>query len=146
MVITFVGHRDFIKTNNIEQNLLFLLEAFATKSEELYCYCGGYGNFDHFAARCVKHLQEYHSNIHSCLIIPYLTLKFQEQINIFQEYYDEIIYPPLENTPKKLAIIKRNEWMIDRCDIIISYIRRTWGGAAQTIQYAKQKQRLICSL
>lgn len=139
MVITFIGHSDFIKTKIIEQNLLYTLETFASGGNELNCYCGGYGNFDGFAAECVKRLQKNYTNIRNCLIIPYMTLEFQKRINYLQDYYDEIIYPPLEKIPKKFAILRRNEWMIDNADLVIAYIRRSWGGAAQTLKYAQKK-------
>ena len=102
MVITFIGHSDFIKTKIIEQNLLYTLETFASGGNELNCYCGGYGNFDGFAAECVKRLQKNYTNIRNCLIIPYMTLEFQKRINYLQDYYDEIIYPPLKKYRKNL--------------------------------------------
>lgn len=68
-----------------------------------------------------------------------MTLEFQKRIKYLQDNYDEIIYPPLEKIPKKFAILRRNEWMIDNADLVIAYIRRSWGGAAQTLKYAQKK-------
>ena len=50
-----------------------------------------------------------------------------------------MIYPALENVPPKYAIIRRNEWMIDKADLLIAYVTHGWGGAARTYRYAKQK-------
>ena len=146
MVITFVGHRDFRKSERTERDLLNILNHFALRCEQLCCYCGGYGNFDNFAAACVKLLQSRYPNVRNCLILPYKTLEFEKNFRFLQDYYDEIIFPPLGNTPPKFAIVKRNQWMIDNSDIVISCVHRTQGGAARTLAYAKQKRLPICSL
>ena len=139
MIVTFCGHRDFSKTLRLERALIDLLENFALHNNELVCYCGGYGNFDSFSAECVKKLQRRYDNIHLCLIVPYFTLEFQNRIRYLKDYYDEIIYPPLENVPSKYAISRRNEWMVDNADVLIAYVRFSWGGAASTLSYAQKK-------
>lgn len=77
-------------------------------------YLGGYRRFDSFAALCVKKAQKLNASIRSNLVIPYLSVSCQERIKPLREYYDTIINPPLENVPARLAIIRRNEWMVDR--------------------------------
>ena len=57
--------------------------------------------------------------------------------------YDVTIYPPLENVPKRLAIIKRNEWMVDHADVIVAYVLHEWGGASTMLQYAVRKGKEI---
>ena len=146
MIITFCGHRDFVKTAKIEKTLIELLKFFAKDRETIHCYCGGYGNFDGFAAECVRKAKKDFENIRNCLIIPYISPSFQEKIKYLKDYYDEIIYSPLENIPSKYAIIKRNEWMIDKADLLIAYIKHSWGGAAKTLEYAKRKHAAIYKL
>ena len=143
MIITFCGHRDFVKTEKIENMLIELLEFFAKERETIDCYCGRYGQFDGFAAECVRKAKKDFENIRNCLIIPYISLSFQEKIKYLNDYYDEIIYPPLENIPTKYAIIKRNEWMIDKADLLITYVKHSWGGAAKSLEYAKRKNTTI---
>lgn len=143
MIVTFCGHRDFRKTSASEKLLSELLEGYARQDDELVCYNGGYGNFDGFAADCVKNLQKKHNNICNCLVIPYIHPEFLERINILNEYFDETFYPPLERVPLKYAIIRRNEWMIDNADGLFACVRRSWGGAAQTLEYARQRKKII---
>lgn len=146
MIITFCGHGDFIKTEKIENTLIELLKFFAKGRETIDCYCGGYGRFDGFAAECVRKAKKDFENIRNCLIIPYIPLSFQEKIKYLNDYYDEIIYPPLKNIPAKYAIIKRNEWMVDKADLLIAYVKHSWGGAAKTLEYAKRKNTTIFQL
>lgn len=72
MIITFCGHRDFIKTEAAEIALTGLLENYVQQNAEIVCYNGGYGNFYQFATACVKHLQKRYSNIRNCLVVPYI--------------------------------------------------------------------------
>ena len=59
------------------------------------------------------------------------------------DLYDGTIYPPLENVPKRLAIIKRNEWMVDHSDVIVAYVLHEWGGANIMLQYATRKGKEV---
>ena len=141
MIVTFCGHRDFVETAEAENQLTMFLEKYARENVRLVCYNGGYGNFDYFAAKCVQRMQEQYSNIRNCLVLPYIDQPFLERIEIFKNHFDETIYPPLESVPRKYAIIRRNEWMVDSADIVIAYVTYSWGGAARTLEYAKRKNK-----
>lgn len=143
MIVTFCGHRDFVETAEAENQLTMFLEKYARENVRLVCYNGGYGNFDYFAAKCVQRMQEQYSNIRNCLVLPYIDQPFLERIEIFKNHFDETIYPLLESVPRKYAIIRRNEWMIDSADIIIAYVKYSWGGAARTLEYAKRKKKTV---
>ena len=60
--------------------------------------------------------------------------------------YDNIIIPPaIVGIHYKRAITARNRWMVDNSDLIISYIVRNYGGAADTVNYAKRTDKRIIS-
>ena len=40
---------------------------------------------------------------------------------------------------KRAAIPRRNRWLVDHSDYLISYVTRNIGGAAQTLAYAERK-------
>ena len=143
MIVTFCGHRDFVETAEAENQLTMFLEKYARENVRLVCYNGGYGNFDYFAAKCVQRMQEQYSNIRNCLVLPYIDQPFLDRIEIFKNHFDETIYPLLESVPRKYAIIRRNEWMVDSADIVIAYVTYSWGGAARTLEYAKRKNKNI---
>ena len=76
-----------------------------------------------------------------------MPLKSQEEdFDRRRKRYDGIIYPELEDKPKKFAIFYRNQWMVDRADCVIAYVVRTWGGAYATYQYAKKKGKEVFNL
>ena len=57
--------------------------------------------------------------------------------------YDGTLYPPLEKVPRRFAISKRNEYMVNEADVVVAYVTYGWGGAATTLAYAKRKKREI---
>lgn len=57
--------------------------------------------------------------------------------------YNSTAYPPLENMPPRYAIIKRNQWMVSDSDVVISGVTHSWGGAANTLDFAKNKGKVI---
>ena len=92
MNITFCGHRDYFYNSLLEDTLTNILNDFAQKNQTVCCFNGGYGEFDRLAYRCTRRAKLSKSNIKNYLVIPYLLNKD------IQCEYDEVIYPPLENS------------------------------------------------
>ena len=136
MIITFCGHSDVANPDNVrrwlEQTVGDLIQRGATRF-----YLGGYGSFDRLAASILHKVSAANPSIESILVLPYLNRDAEEDL------YDGTIYPPLENVPKRLAIIKRNEWMVDQADVIVAYVLHDWGGANAMLQYAVRKGKRI---
>ena len=77
------------------------------------------------------------------LILPYQS----KNECFFQEFYDEIYYPLDRKIHYKLAISKRNEWMIDNSDLLVCYIEKDkQGGALKSLKYAQSKEMEIINL
>ena len=98
---------------------------------------GGYGDFDILSATVVRELKHKYPHIRSVLVMAYLHQKYHETL------YDETEYPPLENVPKPFAILKRNEYMVNKADAVISYVIFSFGGASKTLEYARKKQKTV---
>ena len=47
-----------------------------------------------------------------------------------------------ENTPKKLQIIKSNQYMIKSANFLICFVKHSWGGSAMTLEYAKKSEKI----
>ena len=89
------------------------------------------------AASVVSELKTKYPAIRSTLVLPYL-----DQLTDMR-LYDMSVYPPLEAVPRKYAIARRNEWMIQSADVVVAYVRYGWGGAAKTLEYARKKKKRI---
>ena len=101
---------------------------------------GGYGSFDYMCAGAIKELKQKYPHIKSILVKPYLTAPFDKWL------YDESEYLTIENTPKKFAIIKRNEYMVDCSDALIAYAKYETGGATTTLKYALKRNKTIINI
>ena len=81
-------------------------------------------------------------------VTPYISENEQKKIDslIKLKLYDYSLYPPIEATPPKFAISKRNEWIVDKADLIIEYVSHNYGGAYRSLLYAKRKNKTIINL
>lgn len=145
MIITFCGHSNYTSSLEDEERLLKVLEIVARDKQVMF-YLGGYGGFDSFARKCARRYKQRHKNAKVIFIAPYLGKWLNERKEILQKHYDEIIYPEIENVPKKFAIIKRNEWMVDRADYVFAYVSKHYGGAYRTLLYAHKHKKPYTNL
>ena len=60
-----------------------------------------------------------------------------------QRLIDEVIIPAgSDEAHYKAMITIRNRWMVDNSDYIITYVHSDYGGAYQTLEYAKKKKKI----
>lgn len=144
MIITFCGHSKLAITEEIEQKLEIVLINILEKNYNCEFYLGQYGHFDLLCHRILLNLKNKFKTIKIIFVTPYIYGNYSKLKYI--EEFDEIIYPPLELVPPKFAIAKRNEWMVDKSDIIIAYVKHEWGGASRTLNYAKMRNKHIINL
>ena len=146
MVIAFCGHSYFINSKDLEEKLLDFLEN-KIGDQRVEMFLGGYGLFDSFAYDCCCKFKKIHNNVSLVLVTPYLTESWQRNVLSYQKNrFDEIIYPEIEDKPKKFAIVYRNRFMVDKADCIVAYVTHNIGGAYSMLKYAKQKHKEIFNL
>lgn len=136
MIVTFCGHREVREPEKVRNWLYVTVEGLILEGADCF-YLGGYGRFDAMAANIVRELKGKYPHIRSVLTLPYLDREYD------LSGYDESIYPPLENVPRRYAISKRNEYMVDKADVVVAYVVYGFGGASKTLRYAERKQKWI---
>lgn len=149
MIVTFCGHRNVsdnaIITDRLTDAITNLFLEATTDNVPISFYCGGYGEFDRLAENVIDRVRNNFPNTRyeKIFVTPYITQSYQYRNEQMKRRFNDIIYPPIENVPYRYAIIRRNEWMIDSADIIIAYVKYSWGGAARTLEYAKRKKKTV---
>ena len=147
MICTFVGHAEIYKP--IEPKLCETIENYLENIEEAIFYVGGRGEFDSMAAKAVRAAKNRHKEkkIRLYLVEPYMRVELNEEKEYYEEFYDDVIIPPeLSGVHPKSAITKRNRLMVDWSDLVIAYVYRDFGGAAETLRYARKKGKTIINL
>ena len=145
MVVTFVGHRSIFINNTLSVKIRSTILENVRGEKFVTFYCGGYGEFDRHCACVCKSLKAEMPDSEIVLVTPYIASdNFNEAMEL--GLYDAIVYPPIEGTLSRFAIIKRNEWIISKSDLVIAYVSRTYGGAYKAFQYAKRRNKKIINL
>ena len=132
-VASIIGHGDMLycDVSEIKTAMLGLIERNKCKK----FLFGGMGKFDTTSAYCLWEIKKTHPHIKSCLVIPYLSFRVQDEF-----LYDEIIFPEeLEGAHFKKTITLRNRYLIEHSNVAICCVLHSFGGAFQTYQYAKKR-------
>lgn len=148
MTCTFAGHSKLQGSLHL-QTLLSTLTPLMLQDNSFTFYIGGMGDFDRLCATAVWQLKTLYpqKDIHLILVLPYRTKQLQHDQAYLYTQYDDIIIPvELLAVHPKAAILKRNFWMIDQSDILLSYVLHNWGGAYKSKQYAQKKNISIIEL
>ena len=140
----FAGHSKIYNSDEIYIKLLACIENLITKEDVSVFWVGNYGRFDALAAKAVQNLKTKYPHITLELVIPYLTKEIDENKEYYYQSYDHILIADIsQNTPKRFYISRCNEYMVDKSDFIICYVKNSWGGASKTLDYAKRKNYIV---
>lgn len=135
------GHREIF--GNITEKVVTAVKKAVEQGCELF-YTGAMGEFDEIYSSAVRNLKKTYPEIKLVCVRPYLTKEINESGDYLYSLYDDIIIPTeLADIHYKIVITKRNQWIIDKCDVVIGYTIRDYGGAYKAIDYAKKKGKEI---
>lgn len=122
MTCTFFGHRDCPEAvkSRLETAILRLV-----REEGVYGFLVGWeGAFDRMAESVLRRLQKEYPTIRYSVVLS----RLPKEGSALPE---ETLFPEgMERVPPRFAIDRRNEWMLERSDYVITYVRRSVGGAA----------------
>lgn len=136
---TFFGHRDCygLDEEKLERAIIELIG----KGVDTF-YVGNQGHFDGVVRNQLRKLKEEYPTIHFEVVLAYLPTEKKEY-----DDYEDAVYPEgLECVPRKFAIAKRNEWMLERSQYCICYLSHSWGGAYTFAVKAKRQGKTLIHL
>ena len=139
MICTFFGHRDTppeIKTL-LRQVISELIEQQGVRR----FYVGNQGNFDAMARSLLAEFEQSHGISYE-IVLAYLPRQEDPLCDT-----DHTLLPEgIESVPPRFAIEYRNKWMIDHSDIVVTYVRHSFGGAAKFKKLAQKKKKTVIEL
>ena len=104
---------------------------------------GQYGNFDRMATSAVKEIKRRYSDISLRLLLPYHPSERPIEVT---EGFDGTYYPEgQEFAPRRIAIVKANQTIVDQCDVLIAYAKGP-GNSRNLVEYAERKGVEIINL
>lgn len=139
MTVTFFGHKD--TPAKVESDLREVIKELIEKYGADKFYIGNQGNFDSMVLRVLRELKKDYPHI-----IFYVVLAYIPTQNTFSDDFETIIPDGIENTPPKFAISKRNRWMVENSEAVITYVTVSFGGASQFKTLAEKKNKLVINI
>ena len=135
----FFGHKN--TPAEIRPKLIRTISALIEKHGITNYYVGNQGNFDYMVLSVLRELAVSYPKIHYTVVLAYLPDKnsFLTDVNT--------VYPEgLESVPKRFCIARRNDWLIEHSHYTVCYVTHNTGGAAQFMQKAQRKKRIVINL
>lgn len=133
----FIGHRE--ASSELLPILRQIIEKHISEYGVTEFIVGGYGRFDHLAAKAVISLKQQYPQITLSLLIPYHPAERPIKTT---PGFDNTYYPPgMEKVPRKLAIIRANRYMVDHVDHLIAFAWHPASNARDLVEYAKKRER-----
>ncbi|MBQ7295725.1 MAG: hypothetical protein IJW86_05970 [Clostridia bacterium] len=139
MTVTFFGHKDTPK--NIEPTLRTTLVDLIENHGDTVFYVGNNGSFDSMVRRQFEALSQTYPITYS-VVLAYLPTKKSE----YDDFTNTILPEGIETVPKRFAISYRNKWMIQRADVVVTYVTHSFGGAAQFKASAQRQGKTVIEL
>lgn len=137
MNCTFFGHAD--APAEIKGKLNEIVTELIVKRGVNCFYVGNHGNFDRMALAVLKELSEIYPQINYCVVYAYLPHDCED--------FQHTLYPEnIESVPQRFAINYRNKWLTEHSDIVITFVRRSYGGAAKYKELAEKKNKEIIEI
>ena len=121
----FFGHREV--THNIRDKLTAIIEKLIAEDGVTEFYVGHQGQFDNMVYSVLKELKAKYPQIRYTVVLAYMPDEYIKEV-----YGEDTLFPDgLESVPKKFAISKRNDWMIQQSGVVVCYVYKVTGGAAK---------------
>lgn len=139
MICTFFGHKD--TPSDIEKHLQEAIIDLINQGVSCF-YVGNQGSFDAMAIKTLRKLKEEYGNISYTVVLAYMPTKRNAD-----EYTDESVFPEcLADVPPRFAIDRRNRYLLQKSDIVISFVKHSFGGAAKFTELAKKQGKTVINL
>ena len=140
MKASVFGHNEIYDEEKYEEKVKEQLLNFINNYTVHEFKIGGIGRFDYICAKVLWELKREYPKLKTYLVLAYINNNLDvDEKKYITEFYDEVVYPPIEHVPYKSKISARNRWMIDESDYILFCVNHTWGGANSVREYAIKK-------
>ena len=134
-----IGHRDV--PGELRERLAKAIDEAILRDGVTEFVVGRYGAFDRMAAGCLVEAKKAHPELRLVLLLPYHPA---ERLVVLPRGFDSSFYPPgMEKVPRRLAIVRANEYMARHCDVLICYALLENSNPGKIIRIANDNSTVI---
>lgn len=134
-----IGHRD--APVMIRERLARAIDEAILRDGVTEFVVGQYGAFDRMAAGCLAEAKKAHPGLRLVLLLSYHPA---ERPVALPQGFDASFYPPgMEKVPRRLAIVRANEYMARHCDVLICYALMENSNPGKIIRIANGNSTVI---
>lgn len=147
MTVAFIGHRRIEYSDKLESELKAVIRSFIVNENADTFLFGSKSEFNNLCSKVVSELQMEYKHIKKVYVRAEYEYIDKDYIDYLLEFYDDTYFPLQVKGAGRLSYIKRNEVMIDRCDVLITYFKdsykpctakhKTNSGTKIAVEYAK---------
>ena len=151
MKIAFIGHRKISKSQDLKRLLTEIISGLIeNEGAEVFLF-GSRSEFDCLCYDIASDLKNKYEHIRRIYVRAEYEYIDKSYIEYLMSIYDDTVFPDKVKNAHALSYIKRNQVMIDECDVLIAYFdenyvpkARTGSGTRAAVGYAlKKKKRVI---
>lgn len=147
--VSFFGHRHIDYFFKYEDKLYTLVHKLISKNQYVDFLVGRDGDFDQLASSVV-HRAKRDLGAERCgltWVMPYQKAEYYKNAEAFDKYYDSVeVCAKSAKSHYKSAIQIRNKSMVDCSDFVVFFVEHNYGGAYQTMKYAKKHGKKIINI
>ncbi len=143
--VSLFGHREIEDLRRLDEQLAPIIKELIRTKSYVSFLIGRNGEFDEYAASVIKRARKEieKANNDITLVLPYTVAGLE----FYEKYYDNISIPEsVYGVHPKSAITVKNQWMIERSNLVIVYVERNKGGAYTAMKYAQKQNKNIINL
>lgn len=139
----FFGHKD--ADSSISPRLREAITKLMLEQGVTDFLVGNNGKFDYIVYKTLKDIKQEYPDITYSVVLAYLPGEKTEYENYYAE--EETLLPDgIEVGPARFAIDRRNKWMVEQADYVITHITHSWGGAAKFKELAEKKGKIVINI
>ena len=139
----FFGHKD--ADSSISSRVKEAIIKLIREQDVDEFFVGNNGKFDYIVYSALKEIKAEFPDITYSVVLAYLPGEKQE----YENYYtDEESFLPdgIEIGSVRFAIDRKNKWMVEQADYVITHVTHSWGGAAKFKELAEKKGKTVINI
>lgn len=140
MIVSFFGHKD--TPSSVKPLLEQTVQQLIKENEQITFLVGTHGAFDLMAQSVLAQALCDNPRIICHIVLLYIPV----ETNVRRYALPTLVPEGIESVPKRFSISFRNNYMVNECDAAVCYITHDWGGAAQFVEKARKKKKIIINL